>query len=88
MIGVKDGRVKGLVLIFSSDNLEIRTRCWTTVDKKMFDPTKKDIEIRLIIFFAAKCGKALKSQQKQGQDLIVAQTMNTLLPDSDLNWRK
>ena len=54
----------------------------------MFDPTKKYTEIRLIIFFAAKCGKALKSQQKQGQDLIVAQTMNTLLPDLDLNWRK
>ena len=45
-------------------------------------------EIRLIIFFAAKDGDALYSQQKQDQDLTVAQTMNSLLPNSDLNWRK
>ena len=30
-------------------------------------------EIRLIIFFAAKDGEALYSQQKQDQELIVAQ---------------
>ena len=38
-------------------------------------------EIRLIIFFAAKHGEALYSQQKQA----VAQIMNSLLPNSDLN---
>ena len=42
-------------------------------------------EIRLIIFFAAKDRKALYSQQKQDQELTVAQTMNSLLPNSDLN---
>ena len=42
-------------------------------------------EIRLIIFFAAKDGEALYSQQKQDQELAVAQTMNSLLPNSDLN---
>ena len=36
-------------------------------------------EIRLIIFFAAKDGEALYSQQKQDQELTVAQTMNSLL---------
>ena len=41
-------------------------------------------EIRLIIFFAAKDGKALYSQQKQDQELTVAQIMNSLLPNSDL----
>ena len=45
-------------------------------------------EIRLIIFFAAKDGEALYSQQKQDQELTVAQVMNSLLPNSDLNWRK
>ena len=45
-------------------------------------------EIRLIIFFAAKDGEALYSQQKQDQELTVAQTMNSLLPNSDWNWRK
>ena len=47
-----------------------------------------NIEIRLIIFFAAKDGEALYSQQKQDQELTVAQIMNPLLSNSDLNWRK
>ena len=42
-------------------------------------------EIRLIIFFAAKDGEALYSQQEQDQELTVAQIMNSLLPYSDLN---
>ena len=45
-------------------------------------------EIRLIIFFAAKDGEALYSQQEQDQELTVAQTMSSLLPNSDWNWRK
>ena len=36
-------------------------------------------KIRLIIFFAAKDGEALYSQQKQDQELTVAQIMNSLL---------
>ena len=47
-----------------------------------------NIEIRLIIFFAAKDGEALYSQQKQDREPTVAQIMNSLLPNSDLNWRK
>jgi len=43
------------------------------------------IEIRLIIFFAAKDEVALYSQQKQDQKLTMAQIMNSLLPNSDLN---
>ena len=45
-------------------------------------------EIRLIIFFAAKDGEALHSQQKQDWELTVAQIMNTLLQNSDLNWSR
>ena len=45
-------------------------------------------EIWLIIFFTAKDGEARYSQQKQDQELTVAQIMNSLLPNSDLNWRK
>ena len=41
-------------------------------------------EIRLIIFFAAKDGEALNSQQKQDRELTMAQIMNSLLPNSDL----
>ena len=42
-------------------------------------------EIRLIIFFAAKDGETLYSQQKQDWELTVAQIMKSLLPNSDLN---
>ena len=44
-----------------------------------------DTEIRLIIFFAAKDGEALYSQQKQDWEQTVPRIMNSLLPNSDLN---
>ena len=44
-----------------------------------------NIEIRLIIFFAAKDGEDLYSQQKQDLELTVAQIMNSLLANSDFN---
>ena len=40
-------------------------------------------EIRLIIFFAAEGGEFLYRQQKQDQELTVAQIMNSLLQNSD-----
>ena len=42
-------------------------------------------KIRLIIFFAAKDGEALYSQQKQDRELTVAQIMKSLLQNSDVN---
>ena len=42
-------------------------------------------KIRYIIFFAAEDGEALYSQQKQDQEMTVAQIMNSLLKTSDLN---
>jgi len=41
-------------------------------------------KIILILFFEAKDGEALYSQQKQDQELTVAQIMNSVLPNSDL----
>ena len=45
-------------------------------------------EIRLIMLFAAKDGEALYNQQKQDKELSVAQIMNSLLYNLDLNWRQ
>ena len=45
-------------------------------------------KIRLIIFFVPKDGEALYSQQKQDQELTVAQIMNSLSSNSKLNWKK
>ena len=46
------------------------------------------LKISLIIFFAPKDGEALYSQQKQEQELTMAKIMDSLLPNSDSNWRK
>ena len=45
-------------------------------------------EITLIIFFVAQYREALYSQQKQDGELTMFQIMNSLLPNSDWNWRK
>ena len=45
-------------------------------------------KIRLIIFFADEDGEALYSQQKQDEELNVAQILNSLPSNSNLNWRK
>ena len=42
-------------------------------------------EIRLLIFFAAKDGEALYSQQKQDLELTMTQIMTSLLQNSGLN---
>ena len=57
-----------------------RLYTWTSPDDQMVNT-----EIRLIIFFAAEDGEVLYRQQKQDWELTVAQTMNSLLPNSDLN---
>ena len=44
-----------------------------------------NIKTRLIIFFAAEDREALYRQQKQDWELTVAQIMNSLLPNADLN---
>ena len=45
-------------------------------------------EIRLIVFFAAKNGEALYSQQKQDWELTVAQIMNSLIAKLRLKLKK
>ena len=53
--------------------------------RRLYTWTIVNTRIRLIIFFTAKDGEALYSQHKQDQELTVAQIMNFLLPNSDLN---
>ena len=53
----------------------------TTQEHHQMNNTK----IRLIMFFAAKDGEARYSQQKQDRELTVAQIINSLLLNSDLN---
>ena len=60
-----------------------RLYTWTYI--QMYGHQMVNTKIRLILFFAARDGEALHSQQKQDQVLAVAQIMNSLLPNSDLN---
>ena len=57
-----------------------RLYTWTSPDGQHWN--------QIDYIFTAKDGEALYSQQKQDQELTVAQIMNPLLPNSDLNWRK
>ena len=52
------------------------------------DITRWSTPNRLIIFSAAKDGEALYSQQKQDQELTVAQIMNSLLSKFRLKLKK
>ena len=54
------------------------------LDRLAVQGTLKSL-LKGLIFFAAKDGEALYSQQKQDQKLAVAQIMNSLLPNSDSN---
>ena len=76
--GMKQGEENALVMAIPSSN---NTREDSTHRHHQMVNTK----IRWIIFFVAKDGEALYSQQKQDQELTVAQIMNSLLPNSDLN---
>ena len=57
-----------------------RLYTWTSPDSQH--------KIRLIIFFAAKDGEALYSQQKQDQELTVAQIINSLIAKFRLKLKK
>ena len=74
--------IKYLWRILSLSSLHINN---TREDSQHGHHQMVNTEIRLIIFFAAKDGEALYSQQKQDWLLTVAQIMNSLLPNSDLN---
>ena len=54
-----------------------RLYTWTSPDGQHCNQTD--------YILCSKDGKALYSQQKQDQELTVAQIMNSLLPNSDLN---
>ena len=72
---------------FCQENALVITNTLPTTQEKTTHGLHQvaNTEIRLIILFAAKDGKTLYSQQKQYQELTVAQIMNTVLPNSGLN---
>ena len=67
---------------------ELKSLLMKVKDKSEKTDLKLSIQKSKIIFFPDNDGEALYSQQTQDWELTVAQIMNSLLPNSDLNWRK
>ena len=82
--GVQNEAGQRLIEFYQKNTLFIATPLFNT--REDFTRGRHQMvntKIRLIIFFAAKYGEALYSQQKQNWEQGVAQIMNSLLPNSD-----
>ena len=86
-LGVQNEAGQRLIEFCQKNGLVIANTLFQQHKRELYTWTspKVNTKIRLIIFFEAKDGEALYSQQKQDQELTVAQIMNSLLPNSDLN---
>ena len=84
-LGVQNEACQRLTEFCQENTLVIANTLFYQHKRRLYTWTSQmgNTEIRLIIFFAAKDGEALYSQQKQDWELIVAQVMNSLLPNSD-----
>ena len=86
-LGLQNEAGQRLIEFCLENALVIANTLFQQHKRRLYTWTSPDVntKIRLIIFFAAKDGEALYRQQKQDQELTVAQIMNSLLPNSDLN---
>ena len=86
-LGVRNEAGQRLIEFCQENTLVIANTLFQQHKRRLYTWTSQMVntEIRLIIFFAAKDGEALYSQQKQDREMTGAQTMNSLLPNSDLN---
>ena len=85
--GVQNEEGQRLIEFSQENSLVIANTLFQQHKRRLYTWTSPDghTKIRLIIFFAAKYGEALYSQQKQDWELTVAWIMNSLFPYSDLN---
>ena len=86
-LGVQNEAELKLIEFCEQNTLVIANTVFQHHKRRLYTWTSPDgySETRLIVFFAAKDGVILYSQQKQDQELTVAQIMNSLLSNSDLN---
>ena len=73
--------------VFSEEHTDHSKQPISTIEEMTLytDQQMVNTEVRLIILYVVVDGEALCSQQKQDQELTVAQIMNSLLPNPDLN---
>ena len=87
-LGVQNEVGQTLIEFCQENALVIANTLFQQHKRRLYTWTSPNGQIRLIIFFAAKDGEVLHSQQKQDKELTMEQTMNSLLPNSNLNLRK
>ena len=82
-LGIQNEAGQRVTEICQQNALVIANTLFQQHKRRLYTWTSPDgnTKIRLIIFFAAKDGEALYSQQKQDWELTVAQIMNSLLPN-------
>ena len=86
-LGVRNEAGKRLIEFCQENTLVIANTLFQQHKRRLHTWTSPDGQHRNQIdyIFVAKDGEALYSQQKQNEELTVAQIMNSLLPNSDLN---
>ena len=84
-LGMRNEARQRLIEFCQENALVIANTLFQQHKRRLYTWASPDGQHRMITFFAAKDGEALYSQQKQDQELTVAQIMNSLLPNSDLN---
>ena len=89
-LGVQNEAGQRLIYFCQENTLVIANTLFQQHKRRLYTWTSPDGQHRNQIDYilAAKDGEALYSQQKQDWELTMAQIMNSLLPNSDLNWRK
>ena len=77
---------QGKIEFCQENSLVIANTLFQQHKRRLYTWTSPDgqYQNQMIIFFAAKDGEALYSQQKQDWELTLKQIMNSLLPNSDL----
>ena len=84
-LGVQNEAEQRVTEFCQENALVIENTLFQQHKRKLYTWTSPDGQYQNQIFFAAKDGKALYNQQKQDQELTMAQIMNSLLQNSDLN---
>ena len=82
-LGIQNEAEKRLIEFCQENALVIANALFQQHKRRLYAWTSPDGQYQNQI--AAKDGEALYSQQKQDWELTVAQIMNSLLPNSDLN---
>ena len=88
-LGVQNEGGQRLIELYQENALVTPNTLFKQYKRRLYTWTSLDGQDRNQInsIFAAKDGEALYGQEKQDQELTVAQIMNSLLPNSDLNWK-